>query len=105
MEINPSEFESDESKYAILKESDKIRHEIFSDLLKNHLSLNVKSEKVVADISAGPKCVYKKAYFLGKHEVISRWKKIRSHVCMIIRTRIEKKNTNSLHAIFKCLFI
>ncbi|XP_073839153.1 holocarboxylase synthetase-like protein isoform X2 [Musca autumnalis] len=71
LEINPSEFESDEIKYAILKENDKIRHEIFSDLLKKHLSLNVKSEKVVAggDVSAsGPKCVYKKAYFLGKHE-------------------------------------
>uniref|UniRef100_A0A1I8QBH0 BPL/LPL catalytic domain-containing protein n=1 Tax=Stomoxys calcitrans TaxID=35570 RepID=A0A1I8QBH0_STOCA len=67
LEISPSEFESDEAKYSILKQNDKIRHEIFSDLLKNHLSLSVKSEKVNAN-GSGPKCVFKKAYFLGKHE-------------------------------------
>lgn len=69
MEINPSEFETDETKYSILKQNDQIRHEIFSDLLKNHLSLSVKSEKLNAN-GAGPKCVFKQAYFLGKHEVL-----------------------------------
>ncbi|XP_075145553.1 holocarboxylase synthetase-like protein isoform X2 [Haematobia irritans] len=67
LEINPSEFEADETKYSILKQNDKIRHEIFSDLLKNHLNLSVKSEKQNVN-GSGPKCVFKKAYFLGKHE-------------------------------------
>lgn len=77
METSPSEFESDEIKFAILKQNDAIRHEIFSDLLKKHLSLNVKPEKVISGVGggavgvngSGPKCVYKNAYFLGRHEV------------------------------------
>lgn len=68
MEINPNEFESDESKFFVLKQNDNIRHEIFADLLKNHLSLSVQSNKPTAN-GSGPKVVFQNAYFLGRHEV------------------------------------
>ncbi|XP_065355202.1 biotin--protein ligase isoform X2 [Calliphora vicina] len=67
LEINPSEFEADESKFSILKQNDKIRHEIFADLLKNHLTLSVQGNKSTANGSE-PKLVFKNAYFLGRHE-------------------------------------
>lgn len=69
LEINPNEFESDETKFSILKQNDAIRHEIFADLLKNHLSLSVQASKPLN--GSGPKCAFKNAYFLGRHEVIS----------------------------------
>lgn len=77
MEINPSEFEADESKFSILKQNENIRHEIFADLLKNHLTLSVQGNKSTANGSE-PKLVFKNAYFLGRHEVINilKWIKI-----------------------------
>lgn len=69
LEINPSEFEADEPKFLILKQNDNIRHEIFADLLKNHLTLSVQSNKPTATNGTGPKLVFKNAYFLGRHEV------------------------------------
>ncbi|XP_023297567.2 biotin--protein ligase isoform X3 [Lucilia cuprina] len=67
LEINPTEFETDESKYSILKQNDNIRHEIFADLLKNHLTLSVQG-KTTTENGAGPKLIFKNAYFLGRHE-------------------------------------
>ncbi|KAM7361646.1 holocarboxylase synthetase-like protein isoform 2-T2 [Cochliomyia hominivorax] len=64
LEINPTEFEADESKFSILKQNDNIRHEIFADLLKNHLTLSVQENKSATE----PKLVFKNAYFLGRHE-------------------------------------
>uniref|UniRef100_A0A1A9X1X6 BPL/LPL catalytic domain-containing protein n=1 Tax=Glossina brevipalpis TaxID=37001 RepID=A0A1A9X1X6_9MUSC len=66
LEINPNEFESDENKYHILKQNEATRHEIFSDLLKNHLGLNVHLEND-SNCSA-TKTVFQNAYFLGRHE-------------------------------------
>lgn len=68
MEINPSEFETDETKFSILKQNDNIRHEIFADLLKNHLTLSVQANKPASN-GSGPKLIFKNAYFLGRHEV------------------------------------
>lgn len=67
LEINPSEFETDETKFSILKQNDNIRHEIFADLLKNHLTLSVQANKPTN--ASGPKMIFKNAYFLGRHEV------------------------------------
>ncbi|XP_037815457.1 biotin--protein ligase isoform X2 [Lucilia sericata] len=68
LEINPTEFETDESKFSILKQNDNIRHEIFADLLKNHLTLSVQQGKKTTENGAGPKLIFKNAYFLGRHE-------------------------------------
>ncbi|TMW51845.1 hypothetical protein DOY81_003090 [Sarcophaga bullata] len=73
LEINPNEFESDESKFYVLKQNDNIRHEIFADLLKNHLSLSVQSNKPTAN-GSGPKVVFQNAYFLGRHELLDKLK-------------------------------
>lgn len=69
MEINPSEFEADETKFSILKQNENIRHEIFADLLKNHLTLSVQSNKPATTNGTRTKLVFKNAYFLGRHEV------------------------------------
>ncbi|XP_037897765.1 biotin--protein ligase isoform X2 [Glossina fuscipes] len=66
LEINPNEFEADENKYRTLKQNETIRHEIFSDLLRTHLGLNVKSENDFNGLTM--KTVFQNAYFLGKHE-------------------------------------
>ncbi|XP_055375458.1 biotin--protein ligase isoform X2 [Condylostylus longicornis] len=66
LETDPSQFEYDESKYNILKRSDKARLEILADLLKSYLDIKIKD---LTNIDTnGPKCVYKNAYFLGMHE-------------------------------------
>lgn len=67
LEINPNEFEANENKYRTLKQNETIRHEIFSDLLRTHLGLSVKSEKDLNGLTI--KTVFKNAYFLGRHEV------------------------------------
>uniref|UniRef100_A0A1A9VB40 BPL/LPL catalytic domain-containing protein n=1 Tax=Glossina austeni TaxID=7395 RepID=A0A1A9VB40_GLOAU len=66
LEINPNEFEANENKYHTLKQNETIRHEIFSDLLRTHLGLSVKSEKDLNGLTM--KTVFKNAYFLGRHE-------------------------------------
>ncbi|KAI8044414.1 hypothetical protein M5D96_000572 [Drosophila gunungcola] len=64
--MNPSEFESDEIKYSILKQNDRTRLEIFSDLLRKYLDVQVHGGE--GDQSQ-PGVVYQHAYFLGRHEV------------------------------------
>ncbi|XP_055908964.1 biotin--protein ligase isoform X2 [Eupeodes corollae] len=66
LEINPCEYESDESKYKILKENEKNRLEIFADLLVKHLGFITKKDAV---LQSEPKITYQNAYFLGRHEL------------------------------------
>ncbi|XP_017114657.1 biotin--protein ligase isoform X4 [Drosophila elegans] len=65
LEMNPSEFESDEIKYSILKQNERTRLEIFSDLLRKYLDVQVHGGE--GDQSQ-PGVVYQHAYFLGRHE-------------------------------------
>ncbi|XP_017023562.1 biotin--protein ligase isoform X1 [Drosophila kikkawai] len=66
LETSPSEFESDETKYSILKQSECTRLEIFADLLKKYLDVLVQGGEGVDQSQPG--VVYKHAYFLGRHE-------------------------------------
>ncbi|EDV47891.1 biotin--protein ligase isoform X2 [Drosophila erecta] len=66
LEMNPSEFESDETKYSILKQSERTRLEIFADLLGKYLDVQVRRGEGVDQPQPG--VVYKHAYFLGRHE-------------------------------------
>lgn len=43
MEADPNAYENDEAKYAVLKQSDTVRIEIFMDLLSSHLGTVVAS--------------------------------------------------------------
>ncbi|XP_055847706.1 biotin--protein ligase isoform X2 [Episyrphus balteatus] len=65
LETNPSEYESDESKYKVLKENEKNRLEIFADLLVKHLGFTTKKDAVLQE----PKITYQNAFFLGRHEL------------------------------------
>jgi len=69
LEMNPSEFESDETKYSILKQNERTRLEIFADLLGKYLDVQVRGGDGVDQPQPG--VVYKHAYFLGRHEVSS----------------------------------
>ncbi|XP_023176975.2 biotin--protein ligase isoform X3 [Drosophila hydei] len=65
LETSPNEFEFDEVKFAILKQSERTRIEIFTDLLRKYLEVQVRgtdSQDLV------PAVVFKQAYFLGRHE-------------------------------------
>lgn len=62
LEIDPSIYENDEQKYAILKQNDGLRLEIFSDVLNSHLDISVK-QNALKDVK------YCHGYFLGRHEV------------------------------------
>lgn len=66
LETSPSEFEFDETKFAILKQNESTRLEIFSDLLHKYLCVQVRGTEE-ASTTAG--VVFKHAYFLGRHEV------------------------------------
>ncbi|KMZ01630.1 biotin--protein ligase isoform X1 [Drosophila simulans] len=66
LEMNPSEFESDETKYSILKQNERTRLEIFADLLGKYLDVQVRGGEGVDQPQPG--VVYKHAYFLGRHE-------------------------------------
>ncbi|XP_017044233.1 biotin--protein ligase isoform X2 [Drosophila ficusphila] len=66
LEMNPSEFESDEIKYGILKQNEGTRLEIFSDLLRKYLDVQVQGREGVDQSQPG--VVYQHAYFLGRHE-------------------------------------
>lgn len=67
LETNPNEFEFDEVKFAILKQSERIRIEIFTDLLRKYLEVQVRGTDSEGAASAA--VVFKHAYFLGRHEV------------------------------------
>ncbi|XP_016982089.2 biotin--protein ligase isoform X2 [Drosophila rhopaloa] len=66
LEMNPSEFESDEIKYSILKQNERTRLEIFSDLLRKYLDVQVQGGEGLDHSQPG--VVYQHAYFLGRHE-------------------------------------
>ncbi|XP_026841085.1 biotin--protein ligase isoform X4 [Drosophila persimilis] len=66
LETSPSEFESDEIKYSILKQYECTRLEIFADLLSKYLDVQVVKADGVGLSQAG--VVYQQAYFLGRHE-------------------------------------
>nr|XP_036675166.1 biotin--protein ligase isoform X4 [Drosophila suzukii] len=66
LEMNPSEFESDEIKYSILKQNECTRLEIFADLLGKYLDVQVQGG--VGVDQSHPGVVYQHAYFLGRHE-------------------------------------
>jgi biotin---protein ligase len=63
LEVDPSLYENDESKYQTLLNSDGLRHEIFSDVLNSHLGLEVKENRTEGKIQ------YSRGFFLGRHEV------------------------------------
>ena len=62
LEADPSQYEFEENKYTALKKSNFTRLEIFSDLLKTHLGIEVNPEPK-------PTPVYSSGFFLGRHEV------------------------------------
>ncbi|XP_017098653.2 biotin--protein ligase isoform X1 [Drosophila bipectinata] len=66
LETNPSEFETDEIKYSILKQNESTRLEIFADLLRKYLDVQVQGGD--AGVQPQPGVVYQQAYFLGRHE-------------------------------------
>lgn len=64
LEADPAQFESDEQKFIVLKQSDQARLEILSDILKSYLGLIVdKTDKKFNHV------LYSNAFFLGRHEV------------------------------------
>ncbi|KAH8407265.1 hypothetical protein KR222_011794 [Zaprionus bogoriensis] len=65
LETNPSEFEFDEAKFNVLKQNESTRLEIFSDLLRKYLGVQVRSP---GEVAPTPGVVFKQAYFLGRHE-------------------------------------
>ncbi|XP_060532773.1 biotin--protein ligase [Cylas formicarius] len=61
LEISPSQYEDDESRFEALKESDPARLDILKDILSNHLDLDCGNPNPVPD--------YTPAYFLGRHDL------------------------------------
>lgn len=65
LEVDPNAYENDEAKYAVLKQSDTVRIEIFMDLLSSHLGIvvaNIGNRNVIK--------MFSNAFFLGDHKVI-----------------------------------
>ncbi|KAJ8982609.1 hypothetical protein NQ317_005081 [Molorchus minor] len=60
LEINPSQYEDDETKFVALKVSDQARKEILKDILSKHLDIEC--------VSAEP-ITYTPAFFLGRHDL------------------------------------
>jgi hypothetical protein len=61
LEVDPMQYEDEESKFAALKESNTARLEIIQDLLSTHLGLECFSSQNMPSYTPG--------YFLGRHEV------------------------------------
>lgn len=61
LEIDPTQYEDDEDKFAALKESNKARLEILRHILSHHLDMDCVNENSDPPLSAG--------YFLGRHDV------------------------------------
>jgi hypothetical protein len=61
LEVDPTQYEDEESKFAALKESNTARLEIIQDLLSTHLGLECASDQNLPTYTTG--------YFLGRHEV------------------------------------
>ncbi|CAG2066989.1 unnamed protein product, partial [Timema podura] len=62
LEVDPGQYESEETKFQALQKSDKARLEILQDLLSSHLGLSVAEKQ-------GPLPAYTPGYFLGRHEL------------------------------------
>ncbi|XP_012287095.1 biotin--protein ligase isoform X2 [Orussus abietinus] len=62
LEADPSQYEFEESKFNVLKQSNSARLEIFSDLLSTHLGVDVSPQPCVAP-------VYTPGFFLGTYEL------------------------------------
>lgn len=60
LEVDPTQYEDEESKFAALKESNTARLEIIQDLLSTHLGLECASSQNLPSYTPG--------YFLGRHE-------------------------------------
>lgn len=67
LETDPNHYEHDEAKFSVLRQSDKVRIEIFSDLLSSHLGIVVRN----LDAKLQPKLNFGNAYFLGDYKVRS----------------------------------
>ncbi|KAK9874227.1 hypothetical protein WA026_002579 [Henosepilachna vigintioctopunctata] len=61
LEIDPLQYEDDESKFTALKDSNRARIEILTDILSNRLDIDC--TKTLDEISYTP------AYFLGRHDL------------------------------------
>ncbi|KAL7728868.1 hypothetical protein ACLKA6_004211 [Drosophila palustris] len=66
LETNPSEFEFDEEKFTVLKQNESTRLEIFTDLLRKYMGVQVRCTESPDPTATG--VVFKQAYFLGRHE-------------------------------------
>ncbi|KOC60318.1 Biotin--protein ligase [Habropoda laboriosa] len=64
LEVDPMQYELEESKFNALKESNATRLEIFNDLLKLHLGVKLRSTS-----GKIPPMNYTPAFFLGRHEL------------------------------------
>ncbi|KAJ9584247.1 hypothetical protein L9F63_021409 [Diploptera punctata] len=60
LEVDPTQYEDEETKFAALKHSNTARLEILQDLLSTHLGLQCSSKQSMPQ--------YTPAYFLGRHE-------------------------------------
>ncbi|XP_026477706.1 biotin--protein ligase-like [Ctenocephalides felis] len=67
LEVDPTQYESEEAKYSVLKESNEARLEILRDILGRHLNLQCSENK--ADSIKSPVESYTHAFFLGRHEL------------------------------------
>jgi biotin--protein ligase len=61
LEVDPTQYEDEESKFMALKESNTARLEIIQDLLSTHLGLECAADQKLPTYTPG--------YFLGRHEV------------------------------------
>ncbi|XP_021926967.1 biotin--protein ligase isoform X2 [Zootermopsis nevadensis] len=60
LEVDPIQYEDEESKFTALKESDTARLEIIQDLLSTHLGMQCTTSQKIPTYTPG--------YFLGRHE-------------------------------------
>lgn len=64
LEVDPMEYELEESKFIALKESNETRLEIFNDLLKVHLGIEITNGTKTSGTAN-----YTPGFFLGRHEL------------------------------------
>lgn len=79
MEVDPSLYENDETKYQILKKNDGLRLEILTDVLSSHLGIVVSQQKndKVQQFTNG--------YFLGRHE-------LKNELLELLKPNMESEN-------------
>lgn len=69
LEADPASYEHDDAKYAVLRQSNAARMEIFGDLLSTHLAVVVRSPDARAQQLTAPEPAYTRGYFLGDYMV------------------------------------